>query len=244
MTRMTYQCPRCGCTHDLSAPEGARHLKYAMDADQLAKALDFTATAGANAYIFEHTQQYVRDTQVFGVLQDKFSNSGMFANRDAALAWLHERLAVNPDNVDQILRRLQGDGAGEVDALRQISDDLRNLFYRTEFVRDATGHIPSNTPGIDLQSVNRFTGDHVVEELDETVARSQDLKAAADHVLGFYKDCDEKPPKIPELAEVRKPKQLRAGARTAALKSPKASASRTSPTATGTSGARRSRRRG
>lgn len=160
----SYQCSRCGVRHSLSEDVGRAHLAHALSPKEFGGFLDFAATAGAHAYITDNTQQYVRDVQVFEVLGDKFSRSGIFTGREAASNWLSERVAVNADNVDQILRRLQGDGAGEVDALRQINGSLRGLIHRAEFITDANGHIPANTAGIDLQVVNRFTGE-VVETI-------------------------------------------------------------------------------
>lgn len=160
----SYRCDRCGVLHSLNEEVGKAHLAHALSAREFGGFLDFAATAGAHAYITENTQQYVRDVQVFEVLGDKFSRSGIFAGREAASNWLSERVAVNADNVDQVLRRLQGDGAGEVDALRQINGSLRGLIHRAEFITDAGGHIPANTAGIDLQVVNRFTGE-VVEKI-------------------------------------------------------------------------------
>jgi hypothetical protein len=159
-----YQCSRCGVRHSLATDLGKRHLSLALSAQELGSFLDFAATAGAHAYITTNTQQYVRDVQVFEVLGDKFSRSGIFSGREAAANWLNDRVAVNADNVDQLLRRLQGDGAGEVDALRQINGSLRGLIHRAEFITDASGHIPSNTAGVDLHVINRFTGE-VVEKI-------------------------------------------------------------------------------
>lgn len=128
------------------------------------RALDFAASAGAYAHVTGETQQYVRDVDVFRLLDQKFSRSGMFADREAANTWLRERMAVNADNVDQLLRRLQGDGAGEVDALNQINGSLRGLLTETRFATTAAGEITSNVAGIDLERVNRFTGE-VVERI-------------------------------------------------------------------------------
>lgn len=160
----SYHCNRCGEIHSLEDGLGKRHLAFALKPEEFAGFLDFSATAGAHAYITQNTQQYVRDVQVFELLGDKFSRSGIFAGRDSALNWLEERIAVNSNNTDQILRRLQGDGGGEVDVIRQINGSLRGLIHRAEFIKDADGHIASNTPGIDAQTVNRFTG-KVVERI-------------------------------------------------------------------------------
>lgn len=161
---MPYRCEKCGMEHRLTTRVGARHLKHALSRDDLGRAVDFTFCAGAYTYIEQEGQQYLRDTQVFAALADKFSRGGMFAGPQEASNWLQERVAINANNVDQILRRLQGDGAGEVDAIRQINGSLRGLLHRADFIRDGSGHIPSNTPGVDLQVVNRITGE-VVENI-------------------------------------------------------------------------------
>lgn len=168
-----YKCNKCGQLHDINSAEGIKHLSYNLSREDVQKLVEFTGTAGSYAYITNNSQQYMRDVQVFEVLKDKFSHRGMFDSPEAAQSWVHERLAVNPDNLDQFLRRLQGDGAGEVDAIRQLNGGLKSILFKTDFVRDTSGNIPSNTPGIDLQTVNRFTG-KVVDEIQVKSNWSQD----------------------------------------------------------------------
>jgi len=122
--------------------------------------IDYTFNVVAYAYITKNTQDYIRDTQVFRTLADKFRFSEIFNSPESIQNWLSQ----HSEHTDHIFRRLVGDGAGEVDAIRQANGGLRSLFYHTDFVRDASGHIPSNTAGIDAQAVNRFTGE-VVEKI-------------------------------------------------------------------------------
>jgi hypothetical protein len=162
--RPSYWCARCGHSHSLESREGQRHLERTVSRELFGKAIDFTLNAGAYAYITQHSQEYVRDMQVFGVLRDKFSNAGMFQTPEAASNWLHEHLTQGQSGLDHLFRRLQGDGAGEVDVLRHINGSLRGILYETQFITGPGGHIASNTPGFDLKVVNRLTG-AVVERI-------------------------------------------------------------------------------
>ena len=185
----TYECSRCRSVHRLDSELGQDHLPEALPEKDLSRFLDFTLTAGSYAYITANTQQYVRDVQVFDVLGDKFSRSGIFDGREAASNWLSERMSVNPDNFDQVLRRLQGDGAGEVDVLRKINGSLRGVFHRAEFIKDAAGHVPSNTAGVDLQVVNRFTGE-VVERIQVKSNWSSDPAVLRQTLSKFMSGAD------------------------------------------------------
>lgn len=163
----SYYCQRCESEHSLTEIVGMQHLRYSMSKEEFGQYLAFTATAGSYAFVTDNTEQYVRDVEVFRVLKSKFSNSGMFESPEAAQNWLEEHLANNPDSEgipNAVLYRLQGDGAGEVDAMRQFNGSLKGVFQRAEFIRDADGSIPSNTPGVDLRITNRITGD-IVEEV-------------------------------------------------------------------------------
>jgi len=153
-------CSKCNKEHHLESPSGKKHLKYAFSKKDIGKALDYTFNAGAYTYITDHTQDYVRNTEVFGTLADKFRSSGIFNSPESIQKWLSQ----HSEHTDLVFRRLVGDAAGEVDAIRQANSGLKGLFYRTDFFRDASGHIPSNTPGIDARTVNRFTN-KVVEKI-------------------------------------------------------------------------------
>lgn len=160
----SYRCAECQIEHALESDIGRRHLGKVLTREQFGRGVDFISSAASYGYITENSQQYLRDTQVFDVLGEKFSRSGMFQSTESAQDWLNERMAVNASNMDQVLRRLQGDGAGEVDALRQVNGSLRGLIHEAKFPTGPTGSIPSNQAGFDLEIVNRFTGD-VVERV-------------------------------------------------------------------------------
>jgi hypothetical protein len=184
-----YFCNRCRGHHSLTEDLGRAHLAFALDQQEFGQFLDFAATAGSYAYITSNTQKYVRDVQVFEVLGDKFSRSGIFSGREAAANWVHDRLSVNPDNINQFLCKLQGDGAGEVDVLRHINGSLRGLVHRAEFVRDASGHIPSNTPGFDIRVINRFTGE-VVERIQVKSNWSTDSRVLRKTIKEFLSNSE------------------------------------------------------
>ncbi|MHB9071722.1 MAG: hypothetical protein ACYC54_15290 [Sedimentisphaerales bacterium] len=152
-----YYCSKCKKEHSLKDCKGIEHLKYVLSKKEFGIALDYTFNAGAYAYITGCTEDYLRNTQVFGTLADKFQVSGNFNSPEAIQNWLSQ----HSEHTDHIFRKLVGDGAGEVDAIRQMNSGLRGLFYKTDFFRDASGHIPSNTAGIDAQTMNRFTGEIV-----------------------------------------------------------------------------------
>ena len=61
------------------------------------------------------------------------------------------------------LSKLQGDAAGEVDFIREMQGNIRSLFTKIDFPRNADGRIISNTPGIDAVEINRITGEVINE---------------------------------------------------------------------------------
>ena len=54
-----------------------------------------------------------------------------------------------------------------------MQGNLRNLFTKIDFPRNADGRIVSNNPGIDAIEINRFTGD-IVREYQVKTLRSAD----------------------------------------------------------------------
>jgi len=160
----TYYCPKCKTSHDIASDIGAHHLPHVLSKEDLGKALNFSATAGAYAYIENNTQQYLRDVQVFDLLGDKFPKSGHFEGTESVQNWVTERLSVGPQSNEMLYRFFQGHGAGEVDAVRHMNGRLSSLLYRAEFPRDTLGHVDPSTPGYDFQIVNRFTGE-IVEKV-------------------------------------------------------------------------------
>lgn len=120
--------------------------------------IDFSSNALAYGYIAYNSQQYLRDLEVAKVLNKKFLPSGLFNNAESAKNWVFNRLEVNPDNLDSIFRRLQGEGAGEVDFVRKINGSLKGIFYKAEYATNQSGNIANNVPGIDVVVKNRITG--------------------------------------------------------------------------------------
>ena len=141
---------------------------------------DFTATAASYEVItngipgvVEGTHQLIRDIKIAQLLQDKFHNIAAYTTSEGFKTWLEEKMSGSINSQANALNRLQGDGAGEIDFLRKMQGSLRSLFTKTDFVRDASGHIPSNTGGIDLQEINRITG-KVINEYQVKSLRSLD----------------------------------------------------------------------
>lgn len=123
--------------------------------------------------VSEGTHQFIRDIQTTQILRDKFPNMYQFDSADEIRNWLQERLSSSPQGAANALNILQGQGAGEVDFVREMQGNLRNLYTKTDFVRDASGRVASNTPGIDVQEVNRFTG-NVIDEFQVKSLRTTD----------------------------------------------------------------------
>lgn len=183
-----FYCSKCRAHHNFDETLGCDHLKYVLEPKSLAKCLDFVSSASVYAYITQNTDQYLRDIQVFDVLGDKFSRSGIFDSPDAATRWMTE----HSESMNHLLRRLQGDGAGEVDVLRQINGSIRGLLYETEFPTDASGHVASNTPGIDLQVVNRLSGE-VVEKIQVKSNWTSDVSGLRSTVREFMNSAHYSP---------------------------------------------------
>ncbi len=177
-------CARCKRSFSPQDSTAAEHLRHGVDPALIGGAIEFAGSAGSYAFITNNTLQYVRDMQVFSVLQDKFSGSGMFNTPESSLNWIQERLAAGPGGSDAVLRYLEGQGAGEVDAIRAINGSLRGIFFRAEFVKDAAGHINPTTPGFDFHVVNRFTG-QVVEHVQVKSNWSTDPGALRQTIRDF-----------------------------------------------------------
>jgi hypothetical protein len=176
-------CPYCKKEHSLADPNGQTHLPHALDLSDINRAINFVGSAGAWTYITTQTQQYVRDTQVFGVLGDKFPQAAFWGSPDTAAAWLRE-LPPNTTGPDLPLIFLEGHGAGEVDAIRAVNGSLRGIFYKADFIRDASGHVPSNTPGVDFAVTNRITG-QVVEQVQVKASWSHEPQVLRQTIHAF-----------------------------------------------------------
>ncbi|RAV02697.1 hypothetical protein [Paenibacillus sp. YN15] len=180
MSRDHYYCKHCNAAHDLSSPIGIRHLRHTLTPQSLSNFLNMATTIpayeaihGGIPGVWEGTNAFVREVKIVETLQAKFPHMQEYHSADGLRNWLTERMQVSDQAYANALSRIQGDAAGEVDFVRDMQDDLRSLFTRTAFVRNADGRITSNFPGIDAVEVNRFTGD-VMQEFQVKTLRSAD----------------------------------------------------------------------
>ncbi|KQL33531.1 hypothetical protein AN960_20875 [Bacillus sp. FJAT-25509] len=159
--------------------EDISYIKRYLNKNDLKEFFDIAAVAGAYKTItrgipgvYEGTHQFIRDIEIAKLLQQKFPNMP-YNSSEGFKSWLTERISGSPQSGANALSRLQGDGAGEVDFVREMQGNLRSLFTKTDFARDASGNITSNIPGIDAVEVNRFT-DKVLNEFQIKTLRSED----------------------------------------------------------------------
>ena len=124
-------------------------------------------------YVYEGTHRFIQDIKTAQVLQDKFPNMP-YNSSDGFQAWLNERLNGSANSEANALNRLIGD-AGEVEFVESMRGQLQSLFTKTDFVRDANGHTPSNTPGIDAIEINRFTGNLINEYQVKTLRSDESI---------------------------------------------------------------------
>lgn len=148
---------------ELSAQE-ITYIKKNISKKDLKEFFDIASVAGTHETItrgipgiYEGTHQFIRDIETAQLLQQKFPNMP-YDSTEGFKSWLTDRLTGSPQAQANSLNRLQGDGAGEVDFIREMQGNLRSFFTKTDFARDASGNITSNIPGIDAVEVNRFTG--------------------------------------------------------------------------------------
>lgn len=150
-------------TRILNSDNAPKFMRDNISKDDVGRCIDFCSTAAGHGYIFSNVQDYVRDAQVFNVLNEKFINKGMFSSPEKAKEYYSLIKDLHGENSPQMIRlnnMLQGDGAGEVDAMRSINGSLKGLLYKADFAKDGE-RILSNTPGIDLEIKSRITGEIV-----------------------------------------------------------------------------------
>lgn len=155
------------------------YIKKNLSIEDLKEFFDIASVAGAHETItrgipgvFEGTHQFVRDIETSQLLQEKFPNMP-YDSAEGFKDWLNDRLTGSTHSKANALSRLQGDGAGEVDFVREMQGSLQSLFTKTDFARDTSGNITSNYPGIDAVEVNRFTG-KVINEFQIKTLRTED----------------------------------------------------------------------
>ncbi|MEN6325753.1 MAG: hypothetical protein ABFD18_06065 [Syntrophomonas sp.] len=134
--------------------------------------------------VLEGTHQFVRDVQIAQLLHDKFPNMP-YDSTEGFKSWLAERSALSIQAKANALSRLQGDGAGEVDFIREMQGRLQNLFTKTEFATNSNGQISSNIAGIDVVEKSRITGkiinEYQIKTLRTPESINQTLKGFVDN---------------------------------------------------------------
>lgn len=161
------------------------YIRKNLSREDLKEFVDIASIAGIHELItegipgfYEGTYQFVRDIETAQLLQQKFPNMS-YNTADGFRDWLNDRLSGSTQAGTNALNRLQGDGAGEVDFIRNMQGSIRSLFTKTDFARDTSGNISSNLPGIDAVEINRFTG-KVINEFQVKTLRSEN---SINHVL-------------------------------------------------------------
>ena len=178
--KRNYFCQRCRDFHDVMSGIGVKHLPHYLSKRDVANFINVATTiptyevvTGGIPGVFEGTDDFVREVKIAQTLQDKFPNMDAYKSADGFKEWLSERLQMSNNAGANALSRIQGDAAGEVDFIREMQGDIRSLFTKTDFPRNADGRIISNNPGIDAVEINRFTGD-IVNEYQIKTLRSAD----------------------------------------------------------------------
>ncbi|WP_377890409.1 hypothetical protein [Alkalihalobacillus sp. R86527] len=159
--------------------EDISYIEKHLNRNDLKEFLDIASVAGAHEMVtrgipgvYEGTHQFIRDIETAQLLQEKFPNMP-YSSPEGFKEWLTDRLSGSTNSQANALSRLQGDGAGEVDFVREMQGNLRSLFTKTDFAKDASGNVTSNYPGIDAVEINRFTG-KVINEYQIKTLRSED----------------------------------------------------------------------
>lgn len=184
---MKWYCDKCKRIH--SDEELCPRIKMQLKTDPklLADVSNFTIVAGEYALIsnqvldevaqdinkiantnlgYEGTRQFARDIQVFRRLNEEaFSRSGVFASPENAKSYLQNVTKIaekTPKTMQAFDSKLTG-SAQEVDWLRWKQGELSNLWEKSSLLN-------GNAPGVDGETVNRFTG--------KTISRTT-IKASA-----------------------------------------------------------------
>ncbi|ALS25845.1 hypothetical protein IJ21_04130 [Paenibacillus sp. 32O-W] len=176
----SYFCNKCRTDHEITSNIGIRHLHHTLSEKDVAYFINISTTIPTYEVIsngipgvFEGTDAFVREVTIAQTLQQKFPNVDAFKTVEGLKEWLAEQLQGSNNAAANALSRIQGDAAGEVDFIREMQGNLRSLFTKIDFPRNADGRIVSNNPGIDAIEINRLTGD-VVREYQVKTLRSAD----------------------------------------------------------------------
>ncbi|MFC6334259.1 hypothetical protein ACFP56_16645 [Paenibacillus septentrionalis] len=175
-----YYCHACQNDHSIMSTIGIRHLHRNLSAKDMSNFMNVATTIPAYEVVrngipgvYEGTDAFIREVNIAQTLQDKFPNVEAFKTTAGFKEWLAEQLQGSKNAAANALSKLQGDAAGEVDFIREMQGNIRSLFTKIDFPRNADGRIISNTPGIDAVEINRITGE-VINEFQVKTLRSAD----------------------------------------------------------------------
>lgn len=162
----SYYCHACQSDHNIMSTIGIRHLHRNLSEKDIANFMNVTTTIPAYEVIrngipgvYEGTDAFIREVNIAQTLQDKFPNVEAFKTTTGFKEWLAEQLQGSNNAAANALSKLQGDAAGEVDFIHEMQGNIRSLFTKIDFPRNADGRIISNMPGIDAVEINRITGE-------------------------------------------------------------------------------------
>jgi hypothetical protein len=165
-------------------------LRSSLNKHDLEEFLNLASIAGTYELVtegipnvVEGTHQFARDVQIAQLLQDKF-HTMPYGSSEGFKTWLAERSASSAQSKANALSRLQGDGAGEVDFVREMQGKLQNLFTKTEFATNSDGQISSNIPGIDVVEKSRITGKIIKEYQVKTLRTEGSIDQTLKDFLG------------------------------------------------------------
>ncbi|ALS24621.1 hypothetical protein [Paenibacillus naphthalenovorans] len=176
----SYYCKKCRMDHEITSTIGVRHLHHNLTEKEIANFINIATTIPTYEVarygipnVFEGTDAFVREVKITQTLQEKFPNVDAFKTTDGLKEWLEEQLQGSNNAAANALSRIQGDAAGEVDFIREMQGNIRSIFTKTDFPRNADGRIVSNNPGIDAIEYNRLTGE-IINEYQVKTLRSAD----------------------------------------------------------------------
>lgn len=176
----SYYCHACQSDHSIMTPIGIRHLHRNLSEKDMANFMNVATTIPAYEVVrngipgvYEGTDAFIREVNIAQTLQDKFPNVEAFKTTTGFKEWLAEQLQGSNNAAANALSKLQGDAAGEVDFIHEMQGNIRNLFTKIDFPRNADGRIISNMPGIDAVEINRISGE-VINEFQVKTLRSAD----------------------------------------------------------------------
>lgn len=199
---MVQYCPKCKALHSEEelCPIFKDQLK--RNPDLLSEAASFTAVAGqyhlassqaldgvakginnliGSNLSFEGSHQTVRDIQVFRQLNvDAYcGKSGAFTSAEAAKNYL---ATADDKQVAALVKRLNGTGQ-EIDWMRFKQGQLSSLTQKTQLLGETT----TNAPGVDGETICRFTGKTISQTSIKAAQESKNLGTNVSDILEALK---------------------------------------------------------